>query len=194
MKVCSKCSREYDESMEVCPFCNALDEVSNNGESYQDSNAEGYNSEPQTSFCQYCGCAVEANAVFCSNCGSKLVGDVQPGNFGNQFKQAAQKVQNNEFVQSFKSDINNSKSIGMIKEKAQNTAVKAKNLSSNQVKKIIIAASVVFVLLLALIVGTNIHKCDECDKTYFGKKHVVAFWGQTENLCKDCYTDYFGDF
>ncbi len=35
---------------------------------------------------------------------------------------------------------------------------------------------------------------DECDKTYLGKKHEVTFWGETENLCKDCYNDFYGYF
>lgn len=199
MKVCSKCSNEYDENLEYCPFCGFIEEAEVDSTQPVQQN---YNDDSQVNFCQYCGSPIEPKTVFCSNCGSKLVGNFQSGNFGNQIKHAAQKVQNNEFVKSFKSDINNSKSIGMIKEKAQNTAVKTKNLTSNvkaknftskQVKKIIIAASVVFVLLLALIIGTHIHKCDECEEVYFGKKYTISFWGEREDICKECYNDLFGD-
>ncbi|MDO4363121.1 MAG: zinc ribbon domain-containing protein [Clostridia bacterium] len=189
MKVCSNCSNEYDENLENCPFCGFAEEAEKESAQPVQQNYAGDNSR-QVNFCQYCGSPVEPNSVFCSNCGSKLVGGVPNNSMNNQFKQ---RVQNNEFVQSFRDDINNSKSIGMIKEKAQNTAAKAKTLSSEQVRKIIIAAVIVFVIALGVIIGTNIHKCDECEKIYLGKKYTISFWGQREDICKECYTDLFGD-
>lgn len=189
MKVCSKCSNEYDESLESCPFCGFAEEAETDSVQPVEQNYEPNNAS-QVNFCQYCGNPVEPNSVFCPNCGSKLVGGVPNNTMNTQFKQ---RVQNNEFVQSFRDDINNSKSIGMIKEKAQYTAAKAKTLNPGQVKVIIIAAVIVFVIALGAIIGTNIHTCDECQKTYLGKKYTISFWGQREDICKECYTDLFGD-
>lgn len=61
-------------------------------------------------------------------------------------------------------------------------------LKSNIVK---IIAPIAAVVLLLIIVVSNIHTCEECDKTYLGKKYTITFWDESENVCKDCYEDFY---
>lgn len=73
---------------------------------------------------------------------------------------------------------------------ANYTAVKT-NLNRKQSKIIIITATVIISLIAMLLVVTHIHKCDECNKVYFGSRHQISFFGETENVCKDCYNDFY---
>ena len=97
------------------------------------------------------------------------------------------KVKNSEFISSVRHDVGNSQSISYVKDRVKTAANKAGSIGSDKKKIIIIVSSVAAVLLLVLIVVFNIHTCDECGDTYFGKKYKVSFWGETEYMCKDCY-------
>lgn len=101
------------------------------------------------------------------------------------------KKSNNEFVESIKQDVETSQSISMIKDKTKSTFEKMQTADStqkNKIKKISIAALVIIVLLTVV---THIHKCDDCEKVYFGSKHTITYWGETEDLCKECYDDFY---
>lgn len=60
-------------------------------------------------------------------------------------------------------------------------------------KKIgIIAAVVLLAVIILAVIISNIHTCDECGDVYFGSKNEISFFGETEDICDDCYNDLFG--
>lgn len=105
----------------------------------------------------------------------------------------------NDFVKSVKNDLDNSQSINMIKNKAKTAVGKAKDAADNmqnadaaKKKKMRIIVIIAVVLIVVLIIITHIHTCEECDKVYFGNKHTISFWDETEKVCKECYDDFYG--
>lgn len=76
----------------------------------------------------------------------------------------------------------------MNKEKFQNTAEAIKSMDTGKKKKI---AVIVAVIIVFLLIVTHIHHCDECDRTYFGNKHTLTSFGETYDLCKECYDGYY---
>ena len=52
-------------------------------------------------------------------------------------------------------------------------------------KKVLIGVVVVVIAALALIFNT--HKCDDCEKIYVGKEYTFNFFGEEYNMCEDCY-------
>lgn len=180
MNKCSQCDYIFEGDEKVCPQCGKPTERK---------------SQTENNICSSCNAIVESNMLFCPNCGSKI--REKKDNISskvdikNSVKDVVEKVKDNEFIQSVKQDVGNSQSINMIKNKVKETSntVKASNFTKN--KKFKIAGIIVTVLVVLLIVVTNIHQCEECDKVYFGKKHTISFWGESENVCKDCYDDFY---
>lgn len=128
--------------------------------------------------CKNCGNELVMGQPFCPTCGERVNLEENDG---------AQRVSTGEsFSQSLKNDIGNSESINMIK-----TSVNGMN--KGQKKKIGIIAAVVIVLVVAISIFTHINTCDNCDKTYVGKKHYVIIWGEGGNLCNDCFRRYVLD-
>lgn len=134
--------------------------------------------------CPKCNCAFDENVFFCPQCGERI----KEG--GGPKKQSSsgivEKINENEFVKSVKDDFSNSKSIGVIKEK-----VKTINSNKNAQKKLIIILTAVIVFVGILTIVSNIHRCDDCDEVYFGKRHKITFFGESEYVCKDCYDDWW---
>lgn len=110
---------------------------------------------------------------------------------------------NKSFIDSFKNDIKNSNSIKYIKDKCAKIDVSeikskvsdsAKSITSKSAgikkQKIVISVAVIIIALVVIVVA-HIHKCEECDKVYFGNKYEISFWGQREEVCKDCYNDFY---
>lgn len=120
---------------------------------------------------------------FCPNCGGNLSYIKSDSNDTNKVKEP-------QLVQAIKSDFQSSQSVTMLKEKINNTTKKIKSADAAKKKKLKILAIVCAVIIVLLAVVTNIHKCEECDKVYFGKKHTVKFFNQSEDVCKDCYSDF----
>ncbi len=58
-------------------------------------------------------------------------------------------------------------------------------------KKGIIIGALVIVVVAAIAVAANIHTCEECDKTFIGKKYEITWFDQSETVCKDCYNDFY---
>lgn len=60
-------------------------------------------------------------------------------------------------------------------------------------KNKMIAILGVFAVIIAaiILIVTNMHTCEECNKTYLGKKYEIVFFGQSEIVCKDCYNDFY---
>ncbi len=145
--------------------------------------------------CIKCNSSIDDDAVFCPNCGEKIeteTVDIGSNNSVQEnIKNTVNKVNNNEFVESVKQDVKNSQSIGIIKDQVKTTASKVKTSDGATMNKIKAIAIIVVVAIVVLIVGTHIHHCDECDKIYFGNKHEITYWGETENMCGDCYDDYY---
>ncbi|MGN0526706.1 MAG: zinc-ribbon domain-containing protein [Acutalibacteraceae bacterium] len=156
-------------------------------------------------FCSNCGKEVSDGAVFCSNCGANIgvlpVEDAVPGaNVPNEnqnssvpnvgFEDKINKVKDNEFVKAVKNDVGNSQSLNMIKGKVDTTVEKAKNsnITKKFNKKFVIIGIVVIAILVVVL---NLHKCEECDEIYFGKKNVISFWGESSEVCDDCYEDFY---
>lgn len=170
MKKCIDCNSLFESDDCICPNCGSNQVVGQN--------------DVAILVCPFCGTSIkEADAVFCPNCGNKLI-DVDNEKINDNIN----KMSGNEFVKSLKEDVKNSQSINMIKEKVGSSAEKAKLSNVTPLKKYII----IFVAFVIVIIGIffNIHTCEECDKTFFGKKYTINYWGETETVCRDCY-EYF---
>lgn len=181
MKKCNACNQTFDSDGNFCPHCGAYP-------------VEEINDTENTTniVCPKCNVFIDKNAAFCPNCGTKIgieSSSARIENFQNGFKDAVNKVKKNEFVKSVKQDVGNSQSINIIRDKVKSTADKVKTADTNKRKKVIVI--VVAVVIAVLIIATHIHQCDECDKVYFGNKHEISYWGETENLCKECYDDFY---
>lgn len=195
MKICNSCNQVIDGCSGFCPYCGAKIEpeavpVSQNPVVNTVNTANTVN-QPAAAFCQNCGTPITQGSAFCPGCGAQTGG----GSFnafssmGNAVDGAVNKVKNSEFVNSVRHDVGNSQSINYVKSRVKSAANNAGRLGNDKKKIIIIASSVAAVLLLALIIILNIHTCDDCGDTYFGKRYKVTFWGETEYMCKDCYND-----
>lgn len=178
MKKCNDCNKTFLEAGNYCPDCGLplIDAV-----------------------CPNCGKLIEnEGAVFCSNCGSRI--DASPTSeksaAQSHIQNAVDKLTENEFVKSVKKDFENSQSVNMVKDKVkdvtENVKDKAAEIPYYKKKKIGIFAGIAAVIIVLLIIAANIHTCEECDKVYIGKKHSISFWGQSEDVCKDCYNDFYG--
>lgn len=107
------------------------------------------------------------------------------------------------FIDMVKNDIKSSNSIKFVKEKYDNFDVnKIKTKVSNTAKNIntksntvgnkkFITIVIIIIAIITLTLATHIHQCEECNKVYFGNKHTISFWGQSEIVCKDCYNDFY---
>lgn len=156
-------------------------------------------------FCSNCGKQLPEGAAFCDGCGAQIIKQTVTSQQENSPQQPAvnlegiksnlangvQKVKDNEFVKSVKEDIGNSASINIIKDKVNETADKVKtvdNSKKNKFKKIGIIA---IIAIATITIVSNIHTCEECEEVYFGKEYTISFWGETENVCEDCYNDWY---
>ena len=88
-------------------------------------------------------------------------------------------------VSSVKNDINNSETINQVKTKVS-------TLTWWQKRNITIAAVVLLAVIILAVIISNIHTCDDCGDVYFGSKNESSFFGETEDICDDCYNDLFG--
>ena len=156
-------------------------------------------------FCSNCGKEIQEGDVFCNNCGVNIASlsatcenpstdeDMKNQEIDQSKDNLADilnKVKENEFVKSVKSDVGNSQSLNVIKEKVASTVEKAK---SNQVtrkinKKIVLALVAVIAILVVVL---NLHKCEECEEIYFGEKNIINFWGEYAEVCDDCYEGFY---
>ena len=217
MKKCKSCQREFENTVKFCTQCGiplVKEEEDKKQESIQDNiecpdctgNFEKNvleretNNEPvdgvqennqEQKTCPKCHhIIVNENAAFCEACGFSLDGSKK--SVRDVFKISAEKVRDNEFLKAVKDDFSDSKSVQIIKNKTKETIEKGKNSKLNLKSRTVkIIASVVAVLLVGLIVGLNIHTCEECDEVYFGKKHLIRFFGEKEYVCSDCYDDFY---
>lgn len=126
--------------------------------------------------CKNCGQELEINQAFCPTCGKRVTTD-------NESKATTSSA---NLAQSIKNDIGNSESINMVKNKVS-------DINNGKKKKIGIIVAVAVVLIVAMSILTHINTCDNCDKTYVGKKHYVIIWGEGGNLCNDCFRRYVLD-
>lgn len=195
MKKCSSCNQVIDGCSGFCPYCGAKieDEVKPVNQSPVANADSGMNTvnQPAAAFCPKCGTPITQGSAFCPGCGAQ-VGHSDFNAFssmGNAVDGAVNKVKNSEFISSVRHDVGNSQSINYVKRRVKSAANNAGKLGSDKKKIIIIVSSVAAVLLLALIIVLNIHTCDECGDTYFGKRYKFTFLGETEYMCRDCYND-----
>ncbi len=161
--------------------------------------------DPNSKFCLMCGAELNANysqakcpkcdepisdpnAKFCEFCGADLSAPKQSNAPISDF---VKKVGENDFVKSVKNDFKNSESLNLLKDKVNSAAGGVKVMSYDQKRKIGIIAAVIGLILIALVVAANFHVCEECDEVYFGKKYTINFLGESEEVCKDCYDDFY---
>ncbi len=156
--------------------------------------------DPNINFCSECGAPINLqqeqmpkvcpkcdgpisnpNAKVCEFCGADLTKPITQHTSVSDF---AKKIGDNEFVKSVKSDVQKSESLKFIKDKAKGGNIYLK-------KQMRTAMAIIAVFVLIVVVATHIHKCEECDKIYFGNKNTINFWGETEDVCKDCYKDFY---
>lgn len=155
-------------------------------------------------FCSNCGKEVSNGSAFCSNCGTSIgvftgnnvSGESVPNENQDSsvqnvcFEDQINKVKDNEFVKAVKSDVGNSQSLNIIKEKVDTTVEKAKNSNiSNKINKKFVILGVVVIAIFVVVL--NLHKCEECEKIFFGKKNVISFWDESSEVCNDCYEDFY---
>lgn len=186
MKKCNSCNKSVEDDAKFCPACGKNEFIS------EEKTNEGI----QQNICPNCNTAIsEEDTYFCPNCGNKLQ-DRTDAKMTVQtvVSNTAESVKNSAFVQSVKSDLSNSKTVDMIKSSAQNTVKKVKTADNSKKKKGKIVAIISAVVLVLILVVSNIHVCEECDEVYFGKKHTISFWDETEDVCKDCYRDFHSFF
>ena len=178
MKKCNNCNKIFQAEGNFCADCGAplMDIV----------------------VCPNCGKEIEnESASFCFDCGAKLNGSTEDkkANFKDTVQSSVDKLKESEFVKSVKNDLQNSQSVSLIKNKAIETAntvkIKAATATGVDKSKVGLVAAIMVVVIVIIGILANIRTCDECNKTYVGKKHTVSFWGETENLCKDCYDDFY---
>ena len=56
-------------------------------------------------------------------------------------------------------------------------------------KRLIIGGLMV-VVLLSMLCGCKAKECEFCGETYRGRSHKITLWGETGDVCKECYQDY----
>lgn len=219
MKKCQQCHKVVDDDCNFCPECGGkciLDlhdsnTGAENAAAASSDNAEKIDESPSVSCtedthkCPRCGQIVEGNFTFCPHCGANLSlsdSSVSAGikNIADsvkvEVKHAEQKLKENEFVRSVHDDLKNSRSVEMVKNAVGGavTNIKTGSETADSVGKILkIVLPIIFVLIIifGIVIGTNIHTCDECGKTYLGKEYTISFFGESVNVCKDCYEEVF---
>lgn len=200
--ICKNCGYKItDENNKFCPNCGeAIERIIETVEEPNTvcPNCNSVIDNPNSSFCSFCGASLaeekdilcpncntvieDENASFCHICGVKINDDItkQEATVQSIVKNAADKVRENEFVKSVKQDFENSQSLNILRDKANN--VKA-------IKSLIVA--IIMLTIVAYFVAINIRTCEECGKLYFGKEYTISWWGQTVSVCKDCYDDFY---
>lgn len=146
--------------------------------------------------CNNCKQFSEDNANFCPFCGGNSFQDgyaaetapleTPPDASSDNVSQG-----NHTFLHSVKNDLQNSDSIRMVKTGVQNAVTKVKTADAKKKKQMKIAAIIAAAALIVILIISNIHICEECDKVYLGKQYTIRFWGETEDVCKECYNDYY---
>lgn len=148
-------------------------------------------------FCSNCGKELPDGAMFCSSCG-KAVNSTPPepntptenvtaGPAPKPFNDAVNKVMDNDFVKSVKTDFGNSQLIKMIKEKVSSIGQnKPTNLKKAKIIAIVVAIAVILIAVIA-----NTHRCGECDSVYIGKEYHINFFGYEDSICGDCYENMY---
>lgn len=173
MKKCEKCGYTTEREAKFCPQCGSLMSV---------QNSEG--SEDTVvlkNICPKCHTPVsDPNSKYCYKCGTRLnnfVGheNLYPPQYNNK------KLENKNVLNTFSSF---------------EAAVNEKLHMSPQNSKILIIclSCILVVVIIASILFSCIHKCDECGDVYFGKKNTISFFGMEEEVCDDCYSDYYSFF
>lgn len=143
--------------------------------------------------CSNCGYTFDGPGNFCPQCGARIeeISYSQESETPNNVEDEEKKIKDNEFVQALKQDVGNSQSINMIKNKFESTSEKIKSADDRKKKKFLIIGIIAAAIIVLLVIVTNIHQCEECEKIYFGKRHTISFFGESENVCKDCYNDFY---
>lgn len=161
--------------------------------------------QKQMKQCINCHQTLEDTDIFCPNCGTKAeesvtqitpnptvpIPPVSNSTTPTDEENTANPVNNQNFVRSLQQDFQNSRSLGILKNKMNTAADKVKNADAEKKKKLKIISIIAVLAIVVLICVTNIHRCEECDKVYLGKKYTIDFWGETENVCKECYNDFY---
>ncbi len=192
MKQCKNCQTIYNDEFAFCPECGSpvslfveevvevpvAEEIPVQPIVVEQPPVEAMQQNAvEFKFCSNCGNKISKQCNFCEFCGAK-VGQTVP---------AVNKLKENELVKSVSQDFKNSTTVDMIKQKTKgignkiNSSDKLKGLKN---KKALIIV-VVVVALVALL--SSIHKCDECEEIYLGKPHEVTMFGESYELCDDCY-------
>lgn len=197
---CIRCGYETEENVNFCPECGyKLTKLkTENGE-------EGNDKSKKTNTCPICGKEIDNNtAAFCSSCGASLNKDQYQEEKSDYDNVNNNPNRNESFISSIKSDLKKSEAINQMgnvmssvkndlnnSESINQVKTKIGSLSYYEKRNIKIAAIVAVFIMLLIIIITNIHMCDECGDVYFGKKHEIVFWGESESVCRDCYNDFY---
>lgn len=173
MKKCEKCGYTTEREAKFCPQCGSLMAV---------QHSEG--SEDTVvlkNICPKCHTPVsDPNSKYCYKCGASLNSFA---GYESTFPPYAnnRKFQNRNLsnhLSSFETAINKKIHIG----------------SDNIRILIICIVSILVMVVVVSVLAVSIHKCDECGDIYFGKKNTISFFGVEEDVCDDCYDDFYSFF
>lgn len=191
MKKCKKCLSQLEDNVNFCSECGSADFELSDGFIKQ-----------EVKLCKACNNETSIEDKFCSNCGGndfEIVEKMLPVEETTSKSEAinsikdktveklkAGKEEGAELFNAMKNDVSKSEFIKMIREKVKGVSKKApKENKSGKKKKVLIALAVVIVV--ALGIGFScVHRCDNCDDFYFGKKHTFNFYGDEYVVCDDC--------
>lgn len=151
-------------------------------------------------YCFMCGEKLSPESEACVNCGTRLI-DGFNGKFSDNDSETSAKndIENEtkkkkfEIVNAVKSDLETSETAKIIKNKTKKftNAVKEKSKKPAFTKKKKKIAIILAAVTVVLVVGLNIHVCEECDNVYFGKKYSISLFGEHEDVCRDCHDDFY---
>lgn len=197
MKFCSECGGVLQDKIEepkekTCQYCSAVVAV---GQKFCNQCGKLLFEEDAVikNDCPICGFVTNEGERFCQQCGAKISNKknggktvesaIANGEILDNITKVGNAIKNNEFISSVRQDLNQSRAINIIKGKSKNAA---QRIEMSKFIKMNIVVVVVIIAIVALSVVFNIHKCENCDKTYVGKQYSLV----GGEVCKNCYEYY----
>ena len=173
MKKCEKCGYTTERDARFCPQCGSPLEIQ--------SSVGSEDTVVLKNICPNCHTPVsDPTSKYCYKCGAKL------NNFAGH--QNMSPPYYNKPKPNGKSALNRISSLenavdGKLHIGPQNTRI-----------LLICVVCVLVLVIIASILFPFIHRCDECGNIYFGKKNTISFFDLEEDVCDECYKDFYSFF
>ena len=184
---CTNCGTKVNCEEEFCAECGAAQK-------------NGYQN-----YCFMCGEKLEPESKFCTNCGTAFADNDAPVESITEVgtENAAEEIVNKpgkkEFaiVNAVKKDLEASETAKILKNKTKemtdtiSKTVKEKSEKPGFTGKVKKIAAVLAAVVAVVVIATSIHTCEECGEVYFGREHTISLFGEHEDVCKECYNDFY---